>query len=44
LWGLEAVDIPKNQAVAAQQEFAPIRSLEGVIMSWTASPAVYLII
>jgi hypothetical protein len=42
--GWEAVDLPKNQTVAVVQEFAPIRSLEGVILSRAASPAVYLII
>ena len=31
--GLEDVDLSKNQVVAALQEFAPIRSLEGVILS-----------
>ena len=41
---LEAVDFPKNQAVAALQELAAIRSLEGAILSRVASPAVYLII
>jgi hypothetical protein len=41
---LEAVDLPKNQAVAALQEFAPISSQEGVIVSRAASPAVDLII
>jgi hypothetical protein len=41
---LEVVDLPKNQAVAALQGFAPIRSQEGVILSRATSPAVYLII
>jgi hypothetical protein len=42
--GLAEVDLSKNQAVAVLQEFAPIGSLEGVILSRVASPAVYLII
>jgi len=37
---LEVVDLPKNQAVAALQEFALIRSLSnGVILSGASSPA-----